>query len=84
MKTYSLTQLRRDPLAALSAVRKGHGVRVTRRDAVIAEFAPADEMRLNPLHNPAALKRNLPPMPRALRRGELGVVALLKQDRDQR
>lgn len=40
MKTISLTELRRNPLAALRAVRKGHGIRVTRRDAVIEEIEP--------------------------------------------
>ena len=84
MKTISLTQLRRDPVAAIKAVRNGHGVRVTRRAKVIVEVNPADGMRDNPLFDANYLKLHSPPLPRSLKRGELGVVALLKQDRDER
>ena len=84
MKTISLTQLRRDPVAAIKAVRNGRGVRVTRRSKVIVEVNPADGMRDNPLFDANYLKLHSPPLPRPLKRGELGVVALLKQDRDER
>ena len=84
MKTFSLTELRRDPLPALRAVSKGHDVRVTRRAAVIAEIKPLNGSRLNPRYDPAFLKLHEPPRPRRLKRGEAGVVELLRQDRDER
>lgn len=84
MKTYTLTELRRDPLAALKALRKGHVVRITRRTRVVEEIQSAGGLHLNPRFDSEALKRNPLPMPRPLKRGELGVVALLKQDRDER
>ena len=84
MKTYTLTELRRNPLAALKALRKGHGVRITRRTRVVEEIQASSGLRLNPRFDPEALKRNPLPMPRPLKPGDLGVVALLKQDRDER
>ena len=84
MKTFSLTELRRDPLPALRAVGKGHDVRVTRRAAVIAEIKPLNGSRPNPMYDPAFLKLHEPPRPRRLKRGEAGVVELLRQDRDER
>ena len=84
MKTFSLTDLRRDPLPALRAVGKGHGVRITRRATVIAEIKPPGGPRANPLYDPAYLRLHEPPRPRPLKRGEAGVVELLRQDRDER
>lgn len=82
MKTISLTELRRNPLAALRAVRKGHGIRVTRRDVVIEEIAPITSY--TPVHSTQSLKLSALPMPRILRRCEAGVVELLRRDRDER
>lgn len=82
MKTISLTELRRNPLAALRAVRKGHGIRVTRRDAVIEEIQPA--AAFIPVHHAQSPKPSALPLPRTLKRGEAGVVELLRRDRDER
>ena len=84
MKTISLTELRRDPVAAIKAVRKGRGVRVMRRAEVVVEIEPAYGLRDNPLFDANYLKLHSLPLPRPLKRGELGVVALLKRDRDER
>ena len=84
MKTLSLSQLRRDPVAALKAVRSGRGVRVTRRTEVIAEFEAASSALPNPQSDQAYLKRHAPPLPRTLKRGEKGVVSQLARDREQR
>lgn len=82
MKTISLTELRRNPLAALRAVRKGHGIRVTRRDAVVEEIQPSASYA--PVRSAQSLKPSALPMPRTLKRGEVGVVELLRRDRDER
>ena len=84
MKTLSLSELRRDPVAALKAVYSGRAMRVTRRAEVIAEFAAGSTMVRNPLADPAYLKRHAPPRPRTLKPGEKGVASLLAQDRDER
>ena len=84
MKTLSLSELRRDPISALKAVRNGRAIRVTRRAKVIAEFEAVSSLVPNPLADTAYIKRHAPPMPRALKPGERGVVSLLAQDRDER
>lgn len=84
MKTFSLTELRRNPVSAIAAVRKGRGIRITRRAQIIAEVEPANAMRANPLYDLAYLKSHVPPRPRPLKRGEAGVVKQLRQDRDKR
>ena len=84
METLSLSQLRRDPVAALKAVCNGRGVRVIRRTEVIVEFEAASTSSVNPRSDPADLKRHAPPLPRTLKRGEKGVVGQLARDREER
>lgn len=84
MKTLTLSQLRRDPIAALKAIRNGRAVRVTKRAEVIAEFAATSSATPNPQADTAYLRRHAPPVPRPLKRGEKGVVSQLARDREQR
>lgn len=84
MKTLTLSQLRRAPVAALKAVRSGRAVRVTKRTEVVAEFAATTPTTSNPLADAAYLKQHAPPLPRSLKRGEKGVVSQLARDREQR
>ena len=48
MKTLTLSQLRRAPVAALKAVRSGRAVRVTKRTEVVAEFAATTPHYIQP------------------------------------
>ena len=84
METLSLSQLRRDPVAALMAARNGRGVRIIRRAKVIAEFDGASTSSVNSQSDPAYLKRHAPPLPRTIKCGEKGVVSQLARDREQR
>ena len=84
MKTLSLSELRRDPVASLKAVRKGHGVRVMRRAEVIAEIEPAAGPKTNPAFDANYLKRHSPPLPRAIKRSGKGVASVLAADRERR
>ena len=84
MKTLSLSELHRDPVASLKAVRKGHGVRVMRRAQVIAEIEPVAGTKTNPAFDANYLKRHRPAMPRAIKRGGKGAASVLAADCERR